>query len=619
MRALVVLVLLATASFSTTLAYGFTYEVLSAMLGTSEASSQLRVNSGSRRGSLEAKKIAAASNGGAACAGCTLAAGIIAQTMQHNNQQAAQALNTLCGHLPSPLDAVCGLLGPIIGPFIFPSLDAKESPDAVCNTLGLCKAETSVCRLFPTKKNNAALSSSSAFSFESEEDFIARVERLKVAHGITEEKLAPVMASIRQLGLCNVIPGLCGPSVALAKGKEKDYKPAVDDDKDSFSTIPLLRGSDWRGKDCNDKDASTYPGRASADSSTDGNCNGIYGVNPASGLNFEDELCGGTKSMGVATLGDSASAHFRLPEQLLDVTRHSKALFAGLIDLVANSADYPQLSWATGHQNTSKYAPLVEGPMMSVYSLLREHNACNHRDYQNIGVNGADSRDLPAWVDILARNRNTDKPILAFFAMVGNDVCGRQKSIDAMTTPEEYYASVLEAVRRADAKLPKGSHVVLFPLVDGRILYDAMHAELHPIGQYNKDVTFETFYDYLNCLDMSPCWGWMNSDATVRNLTFAHTSKLNAQLPRIVAETAGTLSSITVHFAGSLLDDVVGGFKGRKADLIEPVDGFHPSQLANALLGNVTFHKLKSIGVIPIAPNPNNAAILRQFGDQGGY
>ncbi len=43
------------------------------------------------------------------------------------------------------------------------------------------------------------------------------------------------------------------------------------------------------------------------------------------------------------------------------------------------------------------------------------------------------------------------------------------------------------------------------------------------------------FYDFLNCLDASPCYGWMNSNATVRNATQALANRLSAVYPQIVA------------------------------------------------------------------------------------
>jgi len=58
------------------------------------------------------------------------------------------------------------------------------------------------------------------------------------------------------------------------------HKPIFDFDGDLFSNVEVLRGSFWRGKDCNDGDNTIYPGRkvSTAPPSVDHNCNGIFGV-----------------------------------------------------------------------------------------------------------------------------------------------------------------------------------------------------------------------------------------------------------------------------------------------------------------------------------------------------
>ena len=52
--------------------------------------------------------------------------------------------------------------------------------------------------------------------------------------------------------------------------------------------------------------------------------------------------------------------------------------------------------------------------------------------------------------------------------------------------------------------------MVVEGVADGRILYNYMHNLTHPIG----GMTYSTFYDFLNCVGVSPCWGWMNSNET---------------------------------------------------------------------------------------------------------
>lgn len=92
-----------------------------------------------------------------------------------------------------------------------------------------------------------------------------------------------------------------------------DHLPVVDFDNDGFSTIGPLRGYNWRGKDCNDFVNTIYPGRKiweGSNTSIDYDCNGIYGVDTVKGINYEEELCGGSERLGTIVIGDSAGAHF---------------------------------------------------------------------------------------------------------------------------------------------------------------------------------------------------------------------------------------------------------------------------------------------------------------------
>ena len=54
--------------------------------------------------------------------------------------------------------------------------------------------------------------------------------------------------------------------------------PAFDLDGDGHSDYESLRGSNWKGKDCNDFDLNIRPGRKAngQDLLFDSNCNGIY-------------------------------------------------------------------------------------------------------------------------------------------------------------------------------------------------------------------------------------------------------------------------------------------------------------------------------------------------------
>jgi acyloxyacyl hydrolase len=227
--------------------------------------------------------------------------------------------------------------------------------------------------------------------------------------------------------------------------------------------------------------------------------------------------------------------------------------------------------------------------------------------------------DLVDFDAVLARNSKKNvKPLLLYYSMVGNDVCSGHETFNTMTTPLEYYDRIMRALQKAETFLPAGSHVVLIPLVDGRILYDTMHARIHPIGSTNNDVTYEQFYNYLNCLDTSPCWGWMNSNATIRNTTWKMASAMNAQLPKIVNNTKGVFKNFDVHYLGNIFDGALSSFPLPKYMLIEPVDGFHPSQWGNSWIGDYLFNATLAAGIIG-PRNPNNNDIVAKFGNQGGY
>ena len=132
--------------------------------------------------------------------------------------------------------------------------------------------------------------------------------------------------------------------------------------------------------------------------------------------------------MGVAILGDSATAHFRIPPGYLTAANLSAHTFQNIIRNLENELDFPMLSWSTGHRRTDEFYPDVEGPVDSIYMRMRQNNLCNHNDYQNIGVNGASSSTLN---DVLSNILSRDtllsplpqKPLLLFMAMIGNDVC----------------------------------------------------------------------------------------------------------------------------------------------------------------------------------------------------
>ena len=60
---------------------------------------------------------------------------------------------------------------------------------------------------------------------------------------------------------------------------------------------------------------------------------------------------------------------------------------------------------------------------------------------------------------------------------------------------------------------------MMINLADGRVLWDNMANRIHPLGEYRQDLTYEQLYEYLNCLQVSPCHGWLTSDSDLRDFT----------------------------------------------------------------------------------------------------
>ena len=141
--------------------------------------------------------------------------------------------------------------------------------------------------------------------------------------------------------------------------------------------------------------------------------------------------------------------------------------------------------------------------------------------------------------------------------------------------------NVQSTLRYLDSMVPKGSHVLLMGLPDGRILYDTMASLTHPLG-----VTYRTLYDYLNCLSISPCYVWLNSNSSVRDAG----SERAAQLSEVLKQEASVqnYSSFTIDYMDCPIEKALKKYSGPTSDLIEPVDGFHPAQKTMPLIAEVS-------------------------------
>ena len=134
-------------------------------------------------------------------------------------------------------------------------------------------------------------------------------------------------------------------------------------------------------------DGDIYPGQkpVNEDRVIDHNSNGIFGVDEH-GIAYERLYCDNYPPVGVAILGDSASAHFSLPPSWFRPTEFNENTFKNLFMLLTNELDWPQLSWATGHSENcwmddiKSYSDIQ---MDSIYKRLVERNRCGLNDYQN--------------------------------------------------------------------------------------------------------------------------------------------------------------------------------------------------------------------------------------------
>jgi hypothetical protein len=343
-------------------------------------------------------------------------------------------------------------------------------------------------------------------------------------------------------------PEDCGHNISCHIQHIVDHKPIQDNDGDFYSVekVRRLRGTDWRGIDCDDKRAAVYPGRriSNFQAEVDHNCNGIYGRN-SSGT-YEELFCSSSQPRGIAILGDSATAHFHIPPQWL--TAQGWNLNQVLPDAL-NEIDQPHCSWGTGHVDPElcPYQYPVPGlsGVTSLYSLLRQRNRCNHNDYQNIGVNGARVTSSMQLAKALARDQNNDNPLLVYFALIGNDICNGHPNFDSMTEPDEFYEKAMETFGELDKMLPKNSYVVAVALFDGELLYQIMHNHVHPLGS-----KYSQIYDFMNCLEENPCWGWLNVNETVRRISTQKSNDLN-RVYQVRNESSFLLSPLLILFSSS--------------------------------------------------------------------
>jgi len=562
------------------------------------------------------------------CAGGTLAVTVIEQIATANHFSIKDSSAYWCKALGGSQDWLVNICSTALGAMasvIQTDFDAGLTPDETARKLQLCKDDELTCSLWPkgsTFTEQAQIVHSQEVSAAANAAFMQFVEETEA---IMEYVFGAMFnwSTIDGIKAFSDFPALSKHQPQMqSTGDDPWYlRPWVDEDKDLFSSFDQLRGANWRGKDCDEKNAEIYPTRSARSSKTsspwvDHNCNGILGAT-SKGEDYEKLWCS-SKTYQYVGLGDSATAHFSLPPAWLSGANIKPGTYASLLPIAMNEVDFPQCSLTTGYNSTlcpSLSTSLT--PFNSIYNFGRSRNLCSHRQYQNLGINGASYKNYaPKLKASFKPNPATDLPAIVVLNLIGNDVCGKHTDPKDMTSPTEYKDGLMEIIAYLDSVLTPGSHVFISGLVDGTLLYDTMWNRVHPTG-----TTYKAFYDFLNCLNTSPCSGWMNSNPAIRAATTAHAREL-AQIARDVIDKQSTLGlkSITLHYTDveKQLADIVAEFKrvGKDASrLIEATDGFHPSSTTNSLLATAFQQQLDKQGllneVFPV--NPFNDKIAAAF------
>ena len=320
-------------------------------------------------------------NGGIPCAACVMLVGIAEQLSQVHNESIAHSIDRLCSYLPSQgPQELCKLLVDEFAPGIIRLIEEKESPEVACYGVELCKHETNeVCRLFIPPLS----------------------EKQSRHHSPAEQVQRAIKIARLARGRPYVLPNFCKnplikPLCDIIERLADNHLPVDDIDGDYYSDLKTLRGTFWRGKDCDDLSADIHPGlKTIGDEFVDTDCNGIYGLDVSTGKTYESQWCSQTPHMGTVILGDSVSAHFHIPPDYITASKIGVSTYKDLLMILEDEFDWPMLSAATGHMNaTPQWDGDISGPVDSLYMKLRSINRCVHRDYQNIGVNGADAAEM---------------------------------------------------------------------------------------------------------------------------------------------------------------------------------------------------------------------------------
>jgi hypothetical protein len=126
---------------------------------------------------------------------------------------------------------------------------------------------------------------------------------------------------------------------------------------------------------------------------------------------------------------------------------------------------------------------------------------------------------------------------------------------------------------------------------------------------------YDALYDFMNCEEENPCWGWLNLDREVRLNTTKISNSLN-DVYQNISDTM-TFTNFKFIFYNPKWAELFSSYQkagGVLKNLIEPIDGFHPSQAGNALFAQQFFLWMETehpevLGDV----NPNNAEMDAMF------
>jgi hypothetical protein len=199
------------------------------------------------------------------------------------------------GGAPS-LQPVCALALDLLVPVLQKDFDAKLSPDVTCKTsINLCGVDYPKCKLFsqwPPAQTSPLVASEGLKAAAARNTM--NLPLMTMTDNERAAKLEEILSSLRALpaaenGLSGALMQFIGNTntpthtrthvscfsefgvaevlspaahaMSAAPAAVVDHLPLFDADKDRFSPVKELRGSHWRGKDCDDTNGAIYPGR----------------------------------------------------------------------------------------------------------------------------------------------------------------------------------------------------------------------------------------------------------------------------------------------------------------------------------------------------------------------